>query len=118
MFPGGSEMNNPSRHISTTAVSSLLSIDGWMQLSGHLLPKQGFRSSLRGPGVVGFLLGLILVSGLLSLYYWQVNVITDIRQTTAMLRSQAEELEDSNTSLKIQLVQRLAPGYPDEKPSE
>ena len=56
-----------------------------------------------------YVLIVIILSALGCIYLWQVNVITDLRQRTAVIRAETVDVEGANSVLMQQLARWESP---------
>jgi hypothetical protein len=74
----------------------------WTDLRGGLSDRQAAM-------VRRYVLMVIILSALGCIYLWQVNVITDLRQRTWIMRDQTVEIEGTNAVLMQQLARWESP---------
>jgi hypothetical protein len=74
----------------------------WTDLRGGLSDRQAAL-------VRRYVLMVVILSTLGCIYLWQVNVITDLRQRTWMMRAQTVEVEGENSVLMQQLARWESP---------
>jgi hypothetical protein len=64
----------------------------------------------RQAAMVGrYVLTVVIISALGCIYLWQVNVITDLRQRTAVIRAETVDVEGANSVLMQQLARWESP---------
>jgi hypothetical protein len=61
-----------------------------------------------------YVLIVIVLSTLGCIYLWQLNVITELRQSTWAMLDQTEEIEGANATLMVQLAQWESPSHIDQ----
>jgi hypothetical protein len=62
-------------------------------------------------GLIRFVLMLAIVCGITCVYVWQVSIVADIKNKTAALKEELDDLEQDNAELILELTPFQDPAY-------